>query len=430
MSRPTKGVANWKKHWKGNGNIVTVVKTQRAYFKDPKDYKRIDHLKPSRDVSVIYIDSLSQEMETNQNRVAFQFGNVYDPQEEVYYASIDAFRKPRSTYSGTFKPQVFGLTDKEYTLPDYVTALKNSITSRSDITGDLEEYLIALVDYAYRTTPVSAEFQITDFEPGVLQAIRNDFGECIGPIYAIQKQFTTGVNFNSKIKIPSSPNEPTLDYYIITGPPENRPIKVSAKSGGVSSNTLKVGPIIDAITRNNVDITGYRDQYEIMNIINTNSVAMGPIKCAEKFGYVNSNAVATLTNLKSTERIPKPELFLGVIQQDSVLRAKITTNSSKIKSGDYSEVDIKLYALSHACENLVIKYSRDKSTMFTSLIKTALANDIFFVYFTLNQLNPYFSISKAGTDKVESGQTLSGLILRSKNGYTFTKNERLGFDVS
>jgi uncharacterized protein YlaN (UPF0358 family) len=430
MSRPTKGSDNWKKHWMGRGNIVTTVRKRSAYFDDPTSRKQgIGYLNPSLTEEVIYIDSLSGQMEQNQNRIAFQFGNSYNPQEEVYYVQIDGLRKPgRPAYEGIFKPQSFGLQNQEFTLPNYITTLKNSIISRTDIVGELEEYLLALVDFADTGESV-LEFDTTDFP---LDQIRNDFGECIGPIYCIKRGLTTynlGINFNSKIYIPSRSNEPLLDYIIISGtPPMVRQTKVSAKSEGVSSNTLKVGDLIPLIEQNSTLLNQIRTspEYRIMQLINDYSMVMGPIKCAEFLGLVSqeaANSISTLAN--GASRIPNPELFLNVIQEDQRLRSRVSRVSSLIRSGDYSNVRVTLNEISYACEKLIVNYSKQSnhSFKFTDIVKKALSNEIFFVNLSLNSGVPLFAIRRA--NGVE-GQTLNNLILRSKHGYD-SKKDKLGF---
>lgn len=426
----SKGIDNWKRNWRGKGNITTFVKTPNPYFKGQKiSSPRVDNLTIGEEV--VYIDSLSQEMENNGSRVAFQFGNSYNPQEDVYYVQIDSLKKPISTarYAGAFKPQTFGLQGRDFSLNEYVETLKNSIISRTDIVGDLEEYLLALVDYAYSSKPVIG-FDTADLP---ISNIRNDFGECIGPIYSIQRGLTTyglGVNSNSTIFITSSPNEPLLDYIIKAGnPPIQRDVKVSAKSQGVSSNTLKIGDVLSLIQQNPslLSEVGNTQEYAIMGIINDNNYIIGPIKCLEFLGFFNSNDVRSLLGLKGTSRIPNPELFLSVIQKDSRLKPRVSRVSSKIRSGDYSGVNITLNEFSYACEKLVIKYSEEHSTKYTNMIKKALANDIFFVHLNLGGGNPSFTTRRADTNRVE-GQTVVNLKLRSKNGYEL-KKDKLGFDV-
>jgi hypothetical protein len=432
MSRPTSGAANWKKHWKGNGNIVTTVRaSSAAYFDDPKSRKPgIGYVEQSRTNKVIYIDSLSQDMESNRNRVAFQFGDVYNPQGDVYYIQIDALRKPKSAYSGAFKPQEFGLKGVEFNLNTYISTLKNSIISRNDITGELEEYLIALVDFVENGSEPTG-FDTVDLP---MNDIRNDFGECIGPIYCLKRGLIhiPGVNSSSKILIPFRSNEPLVDYYIISGnPPFDRKIKVSAKSEGVSSNTLKVGDLIPLIYEKKLQqkfIRDYKDQYKIMELLNQYDYTKGPIKCAEYLGIISevaSNSVSSLTG--GFNRIPNPELFLPIIQKDPFLSPRINNSSTQIKNNNYSKVNITLNEISYACERLIVEYSQDASNSFkfTNLVKETLANDLFFVHLNIIGGIPNFSVK---TSNGIQGQSIANLKFRTKHGYG-AKKEKLGFGL-
>jgi hypothetical protein len=433
MTRSTTGAINWKKHWKGNGNIVTTVRaSSAAYFDDPKSRKPgIGYVQQSRTNKVIYIDSLSQDMESNQNRVAFQFGDVYNPQGDVYYIQIDALRKPKSAYSGAFKPQEFGLKGVEFNLTNYISTLKNSIISRTDITGELEEYLIALVDFVENGTEPTG-FDTSDLP---ISDIRNDFGECIGPIYCLKRGLihNLGVNAASKIFIPLRSNEPLVDYYIIAGnAPFTKRIKVSAKSEGVSSNTLKVGELIPLIQENSALLSEftnqYTEQYQIMKFLHEEDYTRGPIKCAEYLRMISKEALNSVYNLPSMfSKIPNPELFLTLIQKDPFLSPKVNKSSTQIKNNNYSGVNITLSEISYACERLIVKYSQDfsNSSKFTTIVKKALANDMFFVHLNIIGGIPNFSIKTANG---VSGQTIANLKFRTKNGYQF-KKEKLGFAV-
>lgn len=428
MAGPTKGADNWNKHWKGKGNIVTTVRKAGPYFDDPKSRKTgLGYLQPSVQQKVIYIDSLSQEMESNQNRIAFQFGDNYNSEEEVYYTQIDNLRKPgRAAYEGIFKPQQFGLQNQEFVLSNYITTLKNSIISRTDIVGELEEYLLALVEYAENTTPPIG-FDTSDLP---LNNIRNDFGECIGPIYAIKRGLVTynlGINNNSKIYFPSSSTEPLLDYIITTGiSPNNGQIKVSAKSQGLNSNTLKTKDLIPLIEQNSTLLTQVqqKSEYRIMRIINDYNYVKGPIKCAEFLNFISSEAFNSVSTIVSSQsRIPNPELFLSVIQNDQRLSPRLTY----VNGNNYSRVNITLSEISYACEKLVINYSKSPThtIAFTDIIKKALSNEMFFVHLSLNNSNPSFSIRRS---EGVAGQSLSNLHLRSKNGYD-SKKDKMGFAV-
>lgn len=423
MSSSSKDI-NWKKHWKGTATITTTIKKQTPYYDNPTIKGRgLGYLSPGQKVT--YVDSLSQNMENNSYRVAIQIGD-YNTSNSIYYTHIDSLTKPinKSIFEGFFKPQRFQLTGQEYSYSDYVNALKQSITSRTDIIGELEDYLLSMVNYFDSSTSIGT-FDFSAINSLPTNNIRNDFGECIGPIYCINKglnSFGLGVSkATSKILIPTRSNEPLLDYYIIT---PDRSIKVSAKSSGVSSNTLKVGDIIPLIEQNaSLSLKFSNSQeYSLMKIINQNTMLQGPIQAAAFLGYISGAAANSVFNLSGSAYIPKPELFDNVIRNDPRL---VTVLNSK---GLYSKVKITLFEISYACERLLISYSSNAihSSRFTDIVKNSLSNEMFFVHLSLVGITPSFSIRRA--EGVEGQKSIANLRFRSKNGYGF-KKDKLGFRV-
>jgi hypothetical protein len=416
---------NWRKHWRGTPTILTTIKKASPYFEDPATGGRgTGYLSIGQQVT--YVDALSQNMQNNSFRVAIQLGS-YDASKPVYYTHIDNLTKPinRSIFEGIFKPQRFGLTGQEYTYDTYVSTLRQSITNRTDIVGELEDYLLSLVDYADSNASVGS-FDSNAISNLPMNNIRNDFGECIGPIYCISRGFNTlnlGVNkTTSKIFIPTRSNEPLLDYYIVT---PNRSIKVSAKSSGVSSNTLKVRDIIPLIEQNSSLLAQMRNsqEFDLMRIINNNNMVQGPIQAAARLGLLDQNVANSVLNSSATGFISNPELFDSIIRSDPRLVGIL--NSQR---GDYSRVRITLMQISYACERLVIDYSRQSvaSLNFTNIVRNALSNEMFFVHLSLNNITPSFTLRRA--QGVEGQATISNLQFRTKNGYDF-KKDKLGFKL-
>jgi hypothetical protein len=392
----SKGIENWNKHWKGKGNITTSIKvTSAAYYEDEDSNRSSGNLQ--KGTSVIYIDNLSKK----HNRVSIQVGS------EVYYTNIDNLVKPKSVSLINLKPQAFGLAGTEYNISSYITALKNSINSRQDIVGDLQEYLLALVDFANNN---SRSFSGIDIASLPMSDIVKDFGEVIGPIYCIRRglgEYNIGVSSSSRIFIPIASNEPLLDYYIITA--TNNRIKVSAKAKG-TSNTLKVNDLVPPILNNPTLFRKYSNdiEFNIMRIIYENSMVSGPIKVCGMLGVISQDAVNSVSG--EPLQIPNTKLFTNLIQKDARLKTQKTVSTKQI---------------SFLCEKEVINYSKQgtKSNKFTSIVRDVLKNEIYFVKLSISNGNPNFLV------QATSGESsINNLYFRTKNGYD-SKSDKLGFKL-
>ena len=99
--------------------------------------------------------------------------------EETYYVDVNDLIKPASLNNVDLKPQKFGLSG-QYTLTNYVSSLKSSIRSRQDINGDLQDYLLDLVDYEMMGSGNLSGYNTTDLP---MASIEKEFGEALGPIF-------------------------------------------------------------------------------------------------------------------------------------------------------------------------------------------------------------------------------------------------------
>lgn len=425
MSSSKKDV-NWAKYWKGKSTVSSTVKKTSPYYDNQQTRGQgIGYLATGQEVT--YIDSLSQNMSSNFYRVAIQLGQ-YDASKPVYYTHIDNLNKPivKSAYEGFFKPQRFGITNQEYMLNDYIESLRQSIRTRADITGELEDYLLSLVEYAVNNASIGF-FESSDLLKLPLNNIRNDFGECLGPIYSIKRGLTQysslGVNSSTaKIFIPSRSNEPLLDYYILT---PNRSIKISAKSSGVSSNTLKVSSIIPLVEQNlslSTQLSNSKE-YNLMKIINNYTMLQGPIQCAAYLGFISDIAANSVSNLRGSNYIPNPSLFANLIQSDPRLLPIL-----RAVKNNFSRVKITVSQISYACDRMVVAYSKQPihSSKFSDIVKRALSDEMFFVHLSLSSGIPSFTVRRA--QGVAGQANIANLYFRSKNGYDFQK-DKLGFSV-
>ena len=389
----SKGVNNWNKNWRGLGEIQTVIKTSASYYQS-------DVVRPvgtlRKDTPVTYVDSES----VSHTRVAIRLG------EEIYYTNIDNLVKPRSLGNINLKPQSFGLSGQKFSIINYISKVREAIISRQDIKGELQEYLLELVDFA-----VDGNKGITGYDNTQLpiSSIVKDFSEVIGPIYSVKRglnKFGLNINNSSDILIPISSNEPLLDYYIIT---LQKQIKVSGKSKG-TSNTLKMVDLVPRILNNpNLTSKYSRDrEFLIMNEIHNNSMIQGPIKACAILGIINQ--IASNSANTSSSYIPSKELFEDLIGKDARLKNK---------------ENITVREISYLCEKELVNYSKQTlvSQKFKKIVSDVLNDEIYFVKFNIMNDIPSFV-----TEATSGNVSINNLFFRSKNGYE-SKSDKLGFSL-
>ena len=130
----SRGVDNWNKNWKGQGDIQSQSKVNGGILYEEDGGRVLNVL--SKGQPVTYIDKDSK----SHTRVAIRVG------QDIFYTNIDNLVKPKSLGAVNLKPQAFGLS-APLTLSEYSTKLKNSIKERQDIKGELQDYLIDLVNF-------------------------------------------------------------------------------------------------------------------------------------------------------------------------------------------------------------------------------------------------------------------------------------------
>jgi hypothetical protein len=394
----SKGVDNWNKNWKGSDRS-TVVKKSGPYYNYGET--RSIGLLPMG-ANVVYIDALSE----SHTRVAVRYG------KDIVYTNVDNLTKPKSLTTVNLQPQAFGVVGRELSVSEYVRELRTQIQSRSDITGDLETYLLDLVNYSYTGTANFGGYDIRDLP---LADIIKYFGEVLGPIHCLKRglltKFNLGVGLSTKILIPTSKTEPLLDYYLVKQ--DGKRIPISAKSTG-TSNPLKVDIIVSKIKNSPILLRKYQNttEFKILDAINNNTMMDGPFVGAMLLGEITDQAAAlAISSRGGTLQNTTP--FQNLIKTDS--RLSILPRNQKPTA----------MQLSYVCEKKIVQYSRSNSGRFTNMIKDTLAEEITFVKLSINPMTktPQFEALKA------SGSYGIGLVkLRSKNGYA-SKSDKLGFQL-
>ena len=394
----SKGVDNWSKNWKGSDRS-TVVKKAAPYY-NYNETRSIGLLPIGS--NVVYIDALSE----SHTRVAIRYG------QDIYYTNVDNLTKPKSLATVNLQPQAFGIDGRELTVGEYVRELRNKIKSRTDITGDLETYLLDLVNYSYTGVASFSGYDIRDLP---LADIIKYFGEVLGPIHCLKRgllnQFNLGVGASTKILIPTSTTEPLLDYYLVK--PGNKRIPISAKATG-TSNPLIVDIIVKKIKENPTLLRKYQNtvEFKILDAINNNTMMDGPFVGAMLLGEITDQAAAAAMSARG-----------GIVQDTTPFQALMKSDQrlSLLRSNQKPTAT----QLSYVCEKKIVAYSRGNAGRFTNMIKDTLAEEIVFVKLTINPTSklPQFTALKA------DGSYGIGLVkLRSKNGYA-AKSDKLGFQL-
>ena len=393
----SRGVDNWNDNFKGQGDISTLAKVDTAILYEENGNRSSQQL--TRGVPVTYIDNQSK----SHTRVAIRIG------QDIFFTNVDNLVKPKSIGFINLKPQAFGL-GVPLSLTSYVNTVKTSIKNRQDIKGELQEYLIDLVDYVSTGNGGLTGYKFTEFP---MASITKDYGEVLGPIFCLKSgliNLNLGVNSSSTISFPASGAAQLLDYYINTS---TNQYKISAKSKG-TANTLKMASLVPTILNDNKLLSRYAgtNEFKLMNIINTNSTNMGSIVGASFIGAISKLASSSVRGLKgnnaSLTDISK-QLFANIIINDTELRSRKT---------------ITLRNIAYVCEKKIVEFSKKTmvSKKFTEIVKDVLNNEVFYVKLDIDNGIPRFNIAST------SDRTISNLIFRNKNSYD-RPSDKLGFKI-
>ena len=394
----SRGIDNWNKNWRGQGNKSTFVKVNSATIYE-EDGSR-SGVVLTKGLPVTYLDNQSG----SHTRVAIQVG------EKVFLTNIDNLQKPRSIGRIDLKPQAFGLGGATFTLSTYLTKVKSAINSRDDIQGDLKDYLIDLVKKVEFGSNSISGYDLTELPMG---SILSDFGEVLGPIFCIKtglSKFNLGVNQSSTVFFPSAGAEPLLDYFIRTS---QDTYKISAKAKG-TSNTLKMNSLVPPLLSDNILRVRHQNtlEFRLMQTIHDNSINIGSILGCSLVGIISQSAAASVSGLRGNNTIipdNAKQLFQNLISSDSRLRDK---------------KDITLRNISYLCEKKLVEFTKRTmvSQRLTNIVKDILNNEIFFVKMDIDNGVPRFNVSST-TDR-----SISNLHFRTKNGYDST-SDKLGFKL-
>lgn len=410
----TTGSKNLEKNWRGSNKPSAVKKTSLYYEKVGMGYKQLGFLQ--RGTDIVYIDNMT----TSAAKAAIKISGG----SEIYYTSIDNLIKPNSAAASAvpLDPSSFGLSNRTFqSVEAYYQEIQRGINSRSDIPGELFDYLYELLDYAKNGTGDYSGIDKTSFPWG---QIENYYAEVIGPIACIRRGILNNIIppnklTGAKIFIPGY-GEKLYDYKIISGKSE---YLLSAKSGRGVSNQVKPQFVIESVNSN----TSYNQiqntkEYQLLQILSDMTVVSGAFygwQSIQENNELSSEAIQSVLSVYRGDahnvKLPEPELFKPFVnlhmRQYISMMGNITVGEVRYK-----------------CEQLIQEWSK-------RMPQNRILKDIFSIYLNesrviyvkllINKItgNPYF-------DAFSGGQTniINDLYLRSSNYATRTA-DRIGFQV-
>ena len=324
---------------------------------------------------------------------------------EVYYVDVNDLVKPASLNNVDLKPQEFGLSG-QYTLTNYVSSLKSSIRSRQDINGDLQDYLLDLVDYEMMGSGNLSGYNTTDLP---MASIEKEFGEALGPIFCIKRGLvgkvdksgrSYGVNQSSLINIVGQ-GVKTKDYELINT--DGRVINVSAKGGTASSNTFKpssIMEIVDADSRLRSRIEAYgRIQLDVIRTLNDNNAIIGPIRAANALGYYSAqSSFLPSTGIQNANFISQE---LQRTYEPMFLTAD-TDIANRYREKQRTGGTFTYRTITWCHENFLIRYSLESAnkTIFSRIVNDVTSSNLFFVKLNFSGQIPSFSVLMPGSGSV------------------------------
>lgn len=417
----------WKVHFQGLDRKTKIRRPSTIVF-DQEGNKVNVPLMMGADAT--YIDNLSESHPNDSQSASLERKKVVaiNVGGEVYYVDVNDLIKPASLDKVDLKPQAFGLSG-QFTLTNYISNLKSSIRSRQDINGDLQDYLLDLVDYINTGTGNLSGYNLTNLP---MSSIEKEFGEALGPIFCIKRGLvgkldksgkSLGVTQSTMINIVGQ-GARTKDYELINT--NGTILNISAKGGTSSSNTYKPASIMETIQLNpklESRINQYgKTQLDIIKTLNTYSAIQGPIIAANALGYYN-----TLSSFLPKSGLQNPNLISKELQE--VYEPMFLTADSEIakryREKQKTKTTFTYRTITWCHENFLIKYSlqSENQKIFTKIVNDVTSAGLFFVKLNFSGQVPTFSVLMPGSGSINN------VYLRQKNTKFGGGGEKLGFQI-
>lgn len=416
------GINSWMGHFKSNENINTITKKPSAVYDAETGKKKIADVKTGTKVTYLPSTSYSQrslvEIEVNGKTFRCRI-------------PIDNLAKPKSKSSGgvSLKPQAFGVTDKTYSIGEYVIDVLAELNKESSNIDPTTRTFISLL-FKYCAMPKANRAKIADQLKSTfytnksilpINEINKDFGEVLGPVACYFDGLlkdSGGKIFLSKdvkILIPKKPNEPLMDYKLID---DTKTYIISAKSGA-TTNTVKPGDVLSLIDKNPETLKKWKDsdQYKLLVILHDNSALMGPIRGAAFLGKLGNGF--TPDNIPvMTSKNYSIEMFKTFIDQNEYLNNR----ALDIKK------PITLDEIRRECEIIITNETTNGKVIMTQIFADAVRNEVIYIKFQVDKksgLPKWTTIISEDIERVEAGYPA---FLRSKYGHG-KASDKMGIQI-
>ena len=166
------------------------------------------------------------------------------------------------------KPQniIKSILDKEVTPQEIISTAKNNIDKIDEPLG-LKNYLIDLLEFAYRNKKLKPMTDYGDLLKVTLAQVEKNYGEILGALWIGSKE-------KGKIMFPGRGNYPLIDFLFMSA---DETTKYSSKGGSVAlTNVISTRDIIKNVeSKKEYDVykSGkYKKVYNILNVIKDTSI--------------------------------------------------------------------------------------------------------------------------------------------------------------
>jgi hypothetical protein len=410
------GSDNWNRNWKGSDKQSVVKKSFSSYYRKNKNgtFSKVGNL--NEGTPIIYIDSQTKD----HTRSAIRFSN----NDEIYYINIDNLVKPITNARSNLPltPSSFGLTGQTYpSVTSYYNAIVAALNQRTDIDGELFDYLHDLLNYAKLGSQDYAGIKMDGFPWGELI---KDFGEVLGPIVCIKNRrglltniIPTSELSSAQIYMPSF-GEPIYDYKIISGKSEHL---ISAKSARAITNQIKPQFVLPVVQGKLSPTLLISDAYKLLTVLSNYSVKQGPFygwQLLQNTTELTPNAINDMEinyaprNKRSTDLISDYEVWKPFLKKYFSGRKRISYGQIRYKCEQLIENKSKTGPFNINLKEIFKIYLNESRVIY---VKTNINS---------NTGVPSFTASAGGGSTI-----IRKLYLRSSNSSPTRLGDKMGFQI-
>lgn len=404
----TSGQTAWTKYFQGKGDIQTSMKKASPVYDPEKGVRKIGDIAVG--TPIVYLTATKYEAKA---LIEYQ-----DKRKKIQArVPFDSISKPNVKSSGaaSLKPQAFDVGETKYTFGTYKNTVLGSIVDRKDLSGPLRSYLDSLVKLYTGGATEQTITKIFEANKGTLPLndINKDFGEVLGPIAILSKGLLRSKRINvdknsTKIYVPSRPNEPLMDYALISGDTQ---YTISAKSG-TTTNVVKPNDILMLLAKSPKKLKKWSStkEYQLLQILAANTSLIGPIKAVAEFNpkMISKKAADSVTKDSYDEKA-----FAPFFAQNQYLKMKKKPTVNEIM---------------YECEKIIQSQTKDGTFDMTGIFSDAIENQVLYVKFSLDNRTGLPDWEVIGSDDIRKVNSGTSVYLRSKNGYTRAA-DKMGIQV-